>query len=304
MANWVKILQWKHNLGCRVTDRLIAVLDHIEAHLSSNLRLGDLARAAHLSEYHFSRVFRARFHRAPMEYVRRRRLTEAVLKLRRTPTMRVTELASCCGFESHQGFTTAFKREFHVSPNRYRQHPFQLPLQEKLTMSQKTQDTPAAPTYRDLDAFEIAGFEMEFTPDNKSGIPELWGRFAPFLGQIPGQIDYTTYGLCLPRGAGHFGYVAAVAIEPETSFETPKLPSALRESLRRHTIPAGRYAVFVHEGSTVTLARTVDYIFGTWAPNTGELKAGQPDFERYDERFDPQSATGVMEYWVPVTSSP
>ena len=214
-----------------MTDRLITVLDHIEAHLSSNLRLVDLAGAAHLSEYHFARVFRARFHLAPMEYVRQRRLTEAVLQLRRNPTMRVTELASCCGFESHQGFTTAFKREFHISPNRYRQHPFQLPLQEKLTMSQKTGDTPAAPTYKTLEAFEIAGFEMEFTPDNKSGIPELWGRFAPFLGQIPGQIDYTTYGLCLPRGDGNFGYVAGVAIEPGTSFDTPTLATDLHLSL-------------------------------------------------------------------------
>jgi len=291
------------NLGRCVSDRLIAVLDHIEAHLSSSLRLSELANVAHLSEYHFARVFRARFQRAPMEYVRQRRLTEAVLRLRRTPTMRVTELASRCGFESHQGFTTAFKREFHVSPDRYRQHPFQLPLQEKLTMTQKISDAPAEPTYKTLDAFEIAGFEMEFTPDDKSGIPELWGRFAPFLGQIPGQIDYTTYGLCLPRGDGHFGYVAAVAIEPGTSFENPQLPAVLRESLKRHTIPAGRYAVFIHDGSTATLAQTVDYIFGTWAPNTGELKTGRPDFERYDERFDPQSATGVMEYWVPVKSS-
>ena len=170
-------------------------------------------------------------------------------------------------------------------------------------MSQKTGDTPAAPTYKTLEAFEIAGFEMEFTPDNKSGIPELWGRFAPFLGQIPGQIDYTTYGLCLPRGDGNFGYVAGVAIEPGTSFDTPTLATDLHDALRCHTIPAGRYAVFIHEGSVATLAQTVDYIFGTWAPNSGELNAGQPDFERYDERFDPQSATGVMEYWVPVTSS-
>ena len=72
------------------------------------------------------------------------------------------------------------------------------------------------PRYERLEEIALAGLSMVFAAEDKSGIPELWGRFAPYLGQIPGQIGSVTYGLCLPRDDGRFGYVAAAAIEPNT----------------------------------------------------------------------------------------
>lgn len=282
----------RHNYP--MTHRLQLALTYIEDHLTESLSLADLAASAHLSSYHFARLFRAMFGRAPMEYVRARRLTEAVLTLRRNPQSSITELAHRYGFASHQGFTSAFKRQFHIAPARYRGQQFALPIQEAIVMSNHQPVIPAPPVYQQLDSLRVVGLAMECTPENRVEIPQLWGRFAPSIGTIPGQQGFTTYGVCLPRGDGNFGYVASVA----TSAASP-----VPDGMVAVDIPAGRYAVFTHKGSLDFLSDTVDYIFGTWAEETGELQVGAPDFERYDDRFNPETATGEMEYWVPVESA-
>ena len=38
--------------------------------------------------------------------------------------------------------------------------------------------------------------------------------------------------------------------------------------------------------------------------DSGYELGGTPDFERYDERFNPETGTGEMEIWVPVKAKP
>ena len=61
-----------------------------------------------------------------------------------------------------------------------------------------------------------------------------------------------------------------------------------------------RYAVFTHVGSLAHIHETVGYVYGEWLPSSGYELAGTPDFELYDERFDPVKDDGELEYWVPV----
>ena len=66
------------------------------------------------------------------------------------------------------------------------------------------------------------------------------------------------------------------------------------------TVPEGSYAVFTHVGRLDTLGRTMNYIYGSWVPNSGyELRPG-PDLELYDDRFDPASETSEMDIYIPV----
>lgn len=285
-----------------MTDRLQQSLNYIEDHLDTPLCLDQVAAAAHLSSYHFARLFRSMLGRAPMEYVRLRRLTEAALLLRRElgcepgrePEISILELAQRFGFESHQGFTNAFKREFHIPPVLYRERPFALPIQEKIILSEHSPKIPADPVRQTHDAITVAGLIMSCTNENKVEIPQLWSKFAPWFGSVPGQQGSTTYGVCIPQGEGDFHYIAGVAVTPGTTLP-PELTSV--------EIPAGCYAVFTHLGSLDFLQETIGHVFGTWVPQTGDVQVGQPDFERYDHRFDPVTSSGEMEYWVPVKTA-
>src|SRR5262249_32390503 len=56
----------------------------LDTHLDEPLSLDEIARHAHLSKFHFLRLFRDAFRETPLRYLRRRRLEAARLLLTRT----------------------------------------------------------------------------------------------------------------------------------------------------------------------------------------------------------------------------
>lgn len=59
----------------------------------------------------------------------------------------------------------------------------------------------------------IAGLGGRFSADTTEGIPKLWEKFVPHIGNVPGQIGEVTYGVCCnPDGKGGFEYIAGVEI--------------------------------------------------------------------------------------------
>ncbi|MGC4116928.1 MAG: AraC family transcriptional regulator [Myxococcales bacterium] len=94
--------------------------DHIEAHLGEPITMAALARAACYSQFHAARVFKEFTGKAPFEYIRLRRLSAAAQRLQETPA-KVIDVAFDFVFDSHEGFTRAFARQFGVSPRKFRQ---------------------------------------------------------------------------------------------------------------------------------------------------------------------------------------
>jgi AraC-like DNA-binding protein len=93
--------------------------DHIEAHLREEITMLALARAARYSPWHAARLFKELTGKSPFEYIRSRRLSEAAENLRGSQR-RVLDVALDFVFDSHEGFTRAFARQFGVAPNRFR----------------------------------------------------------------------------------------------------------------------------------------------------------------------------------------
>ena len=94
-------------------------LEFIEANLSRDLSLAEIAGAAGQSTYHFVRTFRAAMETTPYRYVIRRRIERAKALLR-TSDEPVAQIGLACGFASQPHFTTVFKREAGVTPAAYR----------------------------------------------------------------------------------------------------------------------------------------------------------------------------------------
>jgi AraC family transcriptional regulator len=65
-------------------------------------------------------------------------------------------------------------------------------------------------------------------------------------------------------------------------------------------IPEAKYAVFSHVDHISTVRRTINTIWNRWLPASGLKVADAPNFERYDEKFDPLTGNGGLEIWVPV----
>jgi AraC-like DNA-binding protein len=93
---------------------------YIEAHLGDKITMSALAKAARYSQWHAARVFKEVTGKSPFEYVRLRRLSAAAQELQKT-SRKVVDVAFDFVFDSHEGFTRAFARQFGMSPLRFRQ---------------------------------------------------------------------------------------------------------------------------------------------------------------------------------------
>lgn len=96
--------------------------DYIDKHISEPITLSDLSRCAGYSPYHCTRIFKEYLGKSPFEYIRALRLSQAALRLR-DEKVKVVEVALDFLFDSHEGFTRAFSREFGITPHKYSKSP-------------------------------------------------------------------------------------------------------------------------------------------------------------------------------------
>ena len=98
---------------------LLRAKDLADARYFDALTVADLARAAGLSQAHFSREFRRAFGETPHAYLLTRRLERAAALLRNTDRS-VLEICLAVGLQSVGSFTTTFTRVYGMSPTAYR----------------------------------------------------------------------------------------------------------------------------------------------------------------------------------------
>ena len=93
------------------------------ARLDEDVSLSALAAGTRLSPFHLHRLFLAVAGETPKQYTLRLRLARAAALLL-TSDQSVLDVALSCGFQSHEAFTRAFRRQFAMTPRRYRQRGF------------------------------------------------------------------------------------------------------------------------------------------------------------------------------------
>jgi transcriptional regulator GlxA family with amidase domain len=105
-------------VGVPLERHLLRAKDLADAHYADDLDVAALARAAGLSQAHFSRAFRKAFGETPHAYLLTRRLERAAALLRNTDHS-VADICIAVGLSSVGSFTTSFKRMFGKSPTAY-----------------------------------------------------------------------------------------------------------------------------------------------------------------------------------------
>lgn len=99
--------------------RIWKARNYIEAHVSEELSLGQVARAANTSPNYFSEKFKAATGMNFVTYVARARYEKAAALLRNAD-LRVSEIAFAVGFQSLSQFNRVFKNFSGMSPTKYR----------------------------------------------------------------------------------------------------------------------------------------------------------------------------------------
>ncbi|HNX13295.1 MAG TPA: AraC family transcriptional regulator [Oscillospiraceae bacterium] len=93
--------------------------EYIDLHIDRPITLKQLSDVAGYSPGYVTLMFRDTVGRSPYDYIRARRLTAAALALR-DGDHRVLDIALDFLFDSHEGFTRAFSKEFGILPGEYK----------------------------------------------------------------------------------------------------------------------------------------------------------------------------------------
>jgi AraC family transcriptional regulator len=89
--------------------------------------------------------------------------------------------------------------------------------------------------------------------------------------------------------SGEFDYIAGHEVS-----SAEKLP----EGMVAFEVPGGRYAVFAT--TLPAIGETFQNAYHKWLPEAGHRLTGGPDFELYDERFDPQDPSSEFDVYIPI----
>lgn len=105
-----------------MNEKIIAVQrmqDYILEHIDEEITLADLAKEALFSPWYAHRLFKDFTGLSPAEYIRKIRLTDAAKQIK-NDNCRIIDAAMRMGFDSVDGFTRAFVREFGMTPSTYK----------------------------------------------------------------------------------------------------------------------------------------------------------------------------------------
>jgi AraC family transcriptional regulator len=140
-------------------------------------------------------------------------------------------------------------------------------------------------------AFTVIGMKYRGKNENKE-IPQMWDRFIPRTGEIKHKVNpHVAYGVMgnYDESSGEFDYVAG--FEVESSADIP-------EGMVSWQVPAQTYAVFTC--TLPTLIEAFQRVYQTWLPQSGYRRADGPEFELYDEKFNPEDGRLEMYIYIPV----
>jgi AraC family transcriptional regulator len=193
---------------------VLRTLALIESRIEEKLTVENLADSAYFSKYHYQRKFREIVGDSVMDYVRKRKLTLAGSELRET-SANVLDIALKYGYDSHEGFTRAFKAYTGLSPSEYRKtgHTPQKAEKERMKMT----DTSSG-IIRDLNAF-ISEAKKTADDARKCALPQ----YAPFWNTIAKRTDALAEKLktALERETADRLYIIKIA--EDTAFEASLL---------------------------------------------------------------------------------
>lgn len=251
--------------------RMLRVQLYIEANLDGDLSLERLSEVAHLSQYHFHRVFRATVGEGVAEYVRRVRLEAAAIALRATSTS-VTNVAFDAGYGSHEAFTRAFRRQFGISPSDFRSgHLAKLETKEP-TMTSETKEREVRTEKHP--ARQVA-FLRHTGPYNECG-----PTFQKMMGWAfsKGLFNAETKILSIchddPEVTPADKIRLDCCITVDDSF-------VAQDDVEVQTLAEGEYVVLTHRGSYKGLADSYCWLYGEWLATSGREFANRPPFEIY-----------------------
>jgi len=262
------------------------VIEYIEAHLSEDIDIFQLANTSGYSPWVLTRVFRAIVGESLTTYILKRKLTMAAADLCDT-AIDIDTLATKYSFTTEDVFVRAFHEAYNMTPSKYREKQRHQSLREPmiidyLKIEHEHQKKAEEPTIKYMEQMDICGkeidvqLEVQVDGSNIDEIPLFWQAW--HKGAYGKIIPYSKYendciGLYKSTYSRNYKFMIGVPVH---------LFSDDQEDYVTYTIPAAVYAVFTASRPIdATVQSTWDYIYGVWLNTSKYRRSTGDEFEYY-----------------------
>lgn len=129
---------------------------------------------------------------------------------------------------------------------------------------------------------------------------EVWKKFMPRLKEIHNAVSADLYSLQV------YDFDSFQNFSPFTEFKKFALVEvkdfeSIPDEFEKFELPAGKYAVFLHKGTSAEFAKSSQYIFGEWLPKSGYQLDGRPHFELLGDNYKGhENPESEEEIWIPI----
>ena len=270
-------------------------LDYIDENIEEDITVRMLASMAGYSPFHFGRLFANCIGMTVMAFVTWRKMQFALYDL--SQGSKVIDIALKYGFETHAGFTRAFKRCFGYPPSLWYLHINTLPPQKETVDTIRTKilgGTLMTPHIIELTPFSVVGFPTRHNMADvrhTSDIPVFWDTVKMDSEGILTTLHDTFtkskhFEICLcydvDTKAESFTYMLGRGIDNAEDLES------MSPDMTKIDISGGLYAIFSTTpvvDYTQTIHDTWNEILRNWLPASEfEFDETRKDFEYYDYR--------------------
>ncbi|HCM85302.1 MULTISPECIES: AraC family transcriptional regulator [Enterococcus] len=289
-------------------ERFSATLAHIETHLFEDISLEQLAKQALLSEYTFHRFFTYLTGFSFSNYVRNRRLSEAVELLRKGNS--IDEVSALCGYANRSAFNRAFSKFHGIAPSQAKEihaainffPPIRLDIQINggKTLNYHIEQLPSFTVVGKMAAFQLEDdlfkntgkhWESFFVDQQLRAFAESDATKKNFFG-LKREPYFAIANPVIPDSE-QLNYFTGFVLNPNVSTDYLTLE-----------IPKQTYAVFVSEPYDYRKTENVSnayyqlqqQIFNTWLPQTDYQKVDGPELETYVSL----EGKARLEIWLPI----
>ncbi len=259
----------------RYQTKIRNVIEYIHTNVSGDLSNDALADVAHLSVYHWHRIYRAVTGESAASTVKRCRMQKAAATLLRTDDP-IAAVGNSVGIADVHSFTRTFKAYYGIAPGQFRKTnpPFANDGKAANASDANTESTSNTVIIKDLPETQLMG---------------IWhhGDYMEI-----GQSFEKVMAVCsmhqllpdAPQSIGvYYGDPEIVALDQQRSFAGIVVNANVQAppDLERYLQPSGRFAVLTHRGPYARLGQSYGWLYSCWLPASGETLRDSPCCEVY-----------------------
>ena len=281
-------------------ERLNKAVEYIEENLTNDIEIETLAKTAYCSVYEFSRVFSFAANITVSEYIRRRRLSQAVFDIQNGRES-IVDISLKYGYESQATFTRAFKELHGQTPAAVRNHGILLKTYPKITFKLIIRGvTEMDFRIEKKESFKIIGWKTE-----NAGGPDDWEYFFKHYG---GKITYKAplwsvgaYKFT-PDGSHFKGEESNFPVKVDCIIGALYDGEPIADGLTLEEFPAGTWAVFpiVSDPDNDATGTAYAKAMTEWFPLSNyKINFALPYLEVYGIPTE-QGKVRYDEVWIPV----